>query len=79
MYNFWLDANYDVDGDIILYENPEYPDDEYNDAVELVSRLWNKVDNHVIVPYTITKEASEFDRKQIHRAIAEFHHKTCIR
>ena len=57
----------------------EYPNYEYDDAVGLSSRLWDKVDNHVIIPYTIPQEASEFDRTQIDRAIDEFHQKTCIR
>ena len=56
-----------------------YPDYEFDDAVGLESRLWDKVDNQVIIPYIVPQETSEFDRTQIDRAIDEFHQKTCIR
>ena len=69
----------DVYGDMILYKDTEYPDHEYDDAVGLASRLWDKVDNQVIIPYIVPQETSEFDRTQIDRAIDEFHQKTCIR
>ena len=72
-------TDYEVDGDIILYDDSEYSNDDFEDAVGLVSRLWDKINGTVRIPYTIPSEVSDYDRSQIDRAIAEFHQKTCIR
>ena len=77
---FTEDTNYEiVDGDIILYDDEEYADELYSDAVELPSRLWPKVDDEVKIPYTLPNDVPEYDMTQIDRAIHEFHLKTCIR
>ena len=67
-----------MDGDILLYDLGEYPDELY-DAVGLPSRLWTKADDVVKIPYTLPNDVPEFDLEQINLAIEEFHLKTCIR
>ena len=80
VFLYWKDTNFDiVDGDILLYDLGEYPDELYNDAVGLPSRLWTKVDDVVKIPYTLPNDVPEFDLEQINLAIEEFHLKTCIR
>ena len=65
-----------MDGDIVLYDEEEY---QYSDAVGLPSRLWPKINDEVIIPYTLPNDVPEYDLAQINRAIEEFHLKTCIR
>ena len=51
--------NYEVvDGDIILYDEEEYLDEAYSDAVGLPSRLWPKVGEEVKIPYTLPEDNS---------------------
>ena len=68
-----------VEGDIVLYDEEEYQDEYYSDAVEKTSRLWPKINGEVIIPYTLPNGVPEDDKAQIKRAIVEFHLKTCIR
>ena len=73
------EPNYDVDVDIILYDDTYYSGEMFEDAVGSASRLWDKIGDKVVIPYTIPVETSEYDRSQINRAIDEFHRKTCIK
>ena len=74
-----IEPNYDVDVDIILYDDTYYSGEMFEDAVGSGSRLWDKIGDKVIIPFTIPVETSEYDRSQINRAIDEFHQKTCIK
>ena len=64
---------------MLLYDESEYADELYGDAVGLPSRLWPKVNDVVIIPYSLPNDVSESDLVQINRAIEEFSLKTCIR
>lgn len=41
--------------------------------------LWRKSSNgHVMIPYTVSSDFSDWDRKKIHHAMKSFHDSTCI-
>ena len=62
-------VDYEFDGDIILYDDEEHPDELYGDSVSSPSRLWSKIDNEVRIPFILPPDTPEFDLSQIQRAI----------
>ena len=72
-----------VEEDIIEYDKDELENNDYyyDDAVNDTNALWT-LDTRtgtVPIPFMIEKNMAFKTRRMIHRAIAEFHNKTCIR
>ena len=71
-----------IEDDIILYDNNEPDEDDYYyDAINNTNSLWtlDPETGTVPIPYLIDGIIDFQTRKNIDRAISEFHQKTCIR
>ena len=70
---------YVFENDIVVYDDDH--DFSSPDAVGSVpvSRLWAKNGTEVIIPYTMPEGVTSTQLHEIHKAMDEFHKKTCIR
>ena len=83
----WNDDAYNLfQGDIMLDEDSNtvphtqsYYNDYFSDVSTLPGHKWPKINNQVIVPYTIPSTATKQDKAHVARVIIEFRNKTCVR
>ena len=91
LFGYWFSVSHDneivitdddspgyvFENDIVVYDD----DHDYSspDAVGSVSRLWAKNGTEVIIPYTMPEGVTSTQLHEIHKAMDEFHKKTCIR
>ena len=57
----------------------DYESNYFGDVSTLPSSKWPKVNDHVIVPYTIPSRAMKRDKAAVARVVMEFEKRTCIR